>query len=291
MGITHGSLESGIGMFDYAAEMKGWKNVFHCEINPFCQKVLKYYWPHAKSYTDVFGFDGTLWRGKVDVITCGFPCQPFSVAGKRKGSDDDRHIWPENMRIIREAKPTFVLAENVPGILTIENGMVFERVCLDLENEGYEVTPFIIPAVATDKVHRRDRVWIVAYKYIADTKREGLQKSEQSEQQQHLLNAERNDTHAADTADFRLQRSLKADRGQRPEPYDQLINGCSRKRDETWLEAATRLCRVDDGYAGRLDTQAISKSKWRTESLKAIGNTIVWEIAFKIFQSMETLIY
>lgn len=102
-------------------------------------------------------------EGRVDLFTGGFPCQPFSQAGKRRGTDDDRYLWPEMLRVIRLVKPRWVIAENVRGLLTMQNGMVFEQVCLDLENSGYEVQPFIIPAVAVNAPHRRDRIWFVAH--------------------------------------------------------------------------------------------------------------------------------
>ncbi len=100
--MTHGSLFSGIGGFDLAAEWMGWENVFHCEWNPFGQKVLKHYWPNAISYEDITKTDFTVHRGKIDIITGGFPCQPYSSAGKRKGKDDERHLWPSMLRAIRE---------------------------------------------------------------------------------------------------------------------------------------------------------------------------------------------
>ena len=101
--------------------------------------------------------------GGFDLLTGGFPCQPFSAAGKRKGTEDDRHLWPEMLRVIRETKPTFVLGENVGGFLTWSGGLVFEQVCTDLEGSGYEVFPVVIPAVSLNAPHRRDRVWIVAH--------------------------------------------------------------------------------------------------------------------------------
>src|SRR4029077_4695613 len=94
----------------------------------------------------------------------GFPCQPFSAAGKRRGTEDDRHLWPEMFRIIQTFKPTWIVAENVRGLATWNNGLVLEQVCTDLEGQGYEVQPFIIPAVAVNAPHRRDRIWFVAYK-------------------------------------------------------------------------------------------------------------------------------
>ena len=108
-------------------------------------------------------FDGKEYRGRIDIISGGFPCQPFSMAGKRKGTEDERYLWHEMLRAIQEIKPKFVIAENVFGITNIDGGMVFEQVCLDLEAEGYEVQPFIIPAAAKNAPHRRDRVWFVAY--------------------------------------------------------------------------------------------------------------------------------
>ena len=102
-------------------------------------------------------------EGRIDLVTGGFPCQPFSQAGKRRGTDDDRYLWPEMLRVIRLAEPRWVVAENVRGLLTMQNGMVFEQVCADLENSGYEVQSFIIPAVALNAPHRRDRIWFIAH--------------------------------------------------------------------------------------------------------------------------------
>ncbi len=164
--MNHGSLFSGIGGFDLAAEWMGWNNVFHCEIDPFGQKVLNYYWPNAISYEDITKTDFAIWRGKIDIITGGFPCQPFSAAGKRKGTEDDRHLWPQMLRAIQEIAPVWVVGENVSGLVNWSGGLVFEQVQLDLEAEGYEVQPVILPAVSVNAPHRRDRVWFVAYRAI-----------------------------------------------------------------------------------------------------------------------------
>jgi DNA (cytosine-5)-methyltransferase 1 len=161
--MRHGSLFSGIGGFDLAAEWMGWENVFHCEWMEFPRKVLDYYFPNADSHIDICKTDFKKYEGTIDIITGGFPCQPFSMAGKRKGTDDERYLWGEMLRAIQEIKPTYVIAENVFGITNIDGGMVFEQVCLDLENEGYEVQPFIIPAAAKNAPHRRDRVWFIAF--------------------------------------------------------------------------------------------------------------------------------
>lgn len=110
--MNHASLFSGIGGFDLAAREVGWNNVFQCEIDPFCQSVLKYYFPKTVLYEDIERTDFTSWKGKIDVPTGGFPCQPFSVAGQRKGADDNRYLWPEMLRVIRETRPLWVIDEN-----------------------------------------------------------------------------------------------------------------------------------------------------------------------------------
>ena len=144
--MTHGSLFSGIGGFDLAAEWMGWKNKFHCEWNPFGQKVLKYYWPDAELFSDITKSDFTKYEGTIDIISGGFPCQPYSTAGLRRGKEDDRHLWPEMLRAIREVKPSWVVGENVRGLISWNGGMVFDEVQADLEAEGYEVQPFLLPA-------------------------------------------------------------------------------------------------------------------------------------------------
>lgn len=161
--MKHGSLFSGIGGPDLAAEWMGWENVFHCEWNPFGQKVLKYYWPKAISYDDITKTDFTIHRGKIDILTGGFPCQPYSTAGLRKGKEDERHLWPEMLRAIREIKPRWVVGENVLGLVSWDGGLVFQEVQADLEAEGYEVQPYVLPAASVGAPHRRDRVWFVAY--------------------------------------------------------------------------------------------------------------------------------
>ncbi len=169
--MVHGSLFSGIGGFDLAAQWMGWENKFHCEINEFGQKILKYYWPNAISYSDITKTDFTIHRGSIDILTGGFPCQPFSLAGKRKGTEDDRHLWPEMLRAIREIQPTWIVGENVYGIINWSKGLVFEQVQIDLEAEGYEVQSVILPACSLDAPHRRDRVWFVAYRNIEQRER------------------------------------------------------------------------------------------------------------------------
>ena len=161
--MTHGSLFSGIGGFDLAAEWMGWDNIFHCEWNPFGQKVLKHHFPNSISYNDITKTDFSIHRGKIDILTGGFPCQPYSSAGKRLGKADERHLFPEMLRAIKEIKPRWVIGENVRGLVSWNGGMVFHEVCDDLEREGYEVQPFLIPAAGVNAPHQRQRIWFVAF--------------------------------------------------------------------------------------------------------------------------------
>ena len=161
--MKHGSLFSGIGGFDLASEWMGWDNEFHCEWEDFPRKILKHYWPEAVSYGDIKETDFTIWRNKIDILTGGFPCQPYSSAGKRLGKEDDRHLWPEMLRAIREIKPRWIVGENVRGLVNWSEGLVFEEVCAELEAEGYKVQPFLLPACGVGAPHRRDRIWFVAY--------------------------------------------------------------------------------------------------------------------------------
>jgi DNA (cytosine-5)-methyltransferase 1 len=152
-------LFSGIGGFSLGLESAGMETVAFCEKDSFCRKVLTQHWPNVPIHEDIRDLDGRIYRGTVDVVCGGFPCQPFSVAGLRQGKDDDRHLWPEMLRVIRESQPRWVIGENVSGFIR----MALDDVCADLEREGYEVRTFVLPACAVDARHRRDRVWIVGY--------------------------------------------------------------------------------------------------------------------------------
>ena len=143
--MTHASLFSGIGGFDLAAEWAGWTNAFNCEIDPFCRTILKYHFPNAKQYEDIRTADFTIWKDRIDVLTGGFPCQPFSLAGKWRGTEDDRYLWPAMLDVIRTVRPRWVVGENVYGIVNWSEGLVFEQVCADLEAAGSA-----LPTVGTD---------------------------------------------------------------------------------------------------------------------------------------------
>lgn len=186
--MRHATLFSGVGAPELAAYWLGWENAFHCEINPFCQQVLNYWFNKSECYEDITKTDFRKWEGKIDVLTGGFPCQPFSVAGRRKGAEDNRYLWPEFRRAIREVKPRWIVGENVAGIISMvqpgkeidvevsstqqsesdketihEQEFVIETICRDLESEGYTVQPIVIPACAIGAPHRRDRVWFIAH--------------------------------------------------------------------------------------------------------------------------------
>lgn len=190
--ISHAPLFTGINGFGHAADVLGWRQPMHCEINDFCQRIIQYYWKNSKPYYDITKTDFTIWRGKIYVLSGGFPCQPFSNAGNRNGVDDHRYLWPEYLRAIRESKPLAVVGENVTGLLTMEQHEMFARVdsrgivrfenydqyeavysrqatmlvndiCRDLEKEGYAVQPFVVPAAGVGAPHKRDRIWFIAY--------------------------------------------------------------------------------------------------------------------------------
>ena len=268
--MKHLDLFSGIGGFALAVDAV-WPNAEHefCEIDPYCQQVLKKHFPNSKihgdiktlAYTDngrsaqqkleAAGHKQCDRKPKFDLLTGGFPCQPFSTAGKRRATADDRHLWPEMLRIIRETSPTWILGENVAGIINL----ALEQVCLDLEAEGYEVQPFVIPACAINAPHRRDRVWIIAH-------RKG-QQCERSEQE----------------GSFSGQPEAQAG--------DRDSNAADWSRN--WVEIATELCGVDDGLPVELDGFKLTKAQHRTQRLKALGNGIVPQVAIEILKAIKAL--
>ena len=154
---THIDLFSGIGGFALAANAAGYDTQVFCEQDDYCTRVLNRHWPGVPVIRDIREFDGTQWRG-AGLLTGGFPCQPFSQAGEQRGEEDDRHLWPEMFRIIKEARPRGVRGENVAVIIK----MALDDVLSQLEGEGYTTGAVVLPACALNAPHRRDRVWLVA---------------------------------------------------------------------------------------------------------------------------------
>ena len=267
-------LFSGIGGFSYGLEKTGFKTVAFCEVDKYCKLVLQKHWKGVKIYNDVkeitkerLEADGV---EAPDIITGGFPCQPFSVAGKQKGTSDDRYLWPEMFRIIKEFKPRWVIGENVKGITNIQDGMVFETVCTDLEGEGYEVRAFNIPAAGVGAPHRRERIWIVGHSKhdgSSTSKIErgdneinaGTQKGSNSSSEFKRTSGSRNNEDVANAGAGRraLQKTEIPTRG----------NGTEH---QSWWQSEPDVGRVAHGVPGRV------------HRLKALGNSIVPKIAEEI---------
>lgn len=327
MALVHGSLFSGIGGFDLAAEWMGWENAFHCEWNPFCQKILKHYWPNATSYEDITKTDFTIWRRRVDVLTGGFPCQPYSVAGKQLGTEDERHLWPEMLRAIREIKPTWVVGENVRGLVNWSGGLVFEQVQADLEAEGYEVLPFLLPAASVGAPHRRDRIWFIAYaesqrgskrvrKKVNNSRREN---SEHFPERSEIRNWDKTVSGTGITANASISigrqvcRYETCDRGkikkftincnfsgnesftnshgrrQSSEEYRQTESGFSAKEmfPDDWQNFPTQSPVCYGDDGFSTQLDGITFSKWRNESIKGGGNAVVVPLVYQIFKSIQ----
>lgn len=281
----------------------GWENVFHCEWMEFSRKVLDYYFPNADSHIDICKTDFKKYEGTIDVISGGFPCQPFSTAGKRKGTDDERYLWHEMLRAIQEIKPKFVIAENVFGITNIDGGMVFEQVCLDLEAEGYEVQPYIIPAAAKNAPHRRDRVWFIAYSNVNDgrspnreSRCEESKADGKGKQSVHFRTCTTsNEGNASDTKCYGLEHrhesrnisSEKTTTRRERSKFTTDIKANGGKSNWQLFPTQSPICGGDDGLPTQLD--GITFSKWRAESIKGYGNAIVPQVALELFQVIEKI--
>jgi len=282
--MNHGSLFSGIGGFDLAAEWAGWNNTFHCEWNPFGQRVLKHHFPNSISYNDITKTDFSIHEGNIDILSGGFPCQPYSTAGLRKGKEDERHLWPQMLRAIREIKPSWVVGENVRGLINWGGGVVFHEVQTDLEAEGYEVLPFLLPACAVNAPHRRDRIWFVAY---AHDKR-GSSRLRQIQKENGKIsewdnNAEPSNTNNEFTTNASSNGGGKNNRTRKT----RFINKKSKTNNWETFPTESALCGGNDGISRELD--GITFSKWRNESIKAYGNAIVPQVAYEIFKTINQI--
>lgn len=342
--MTHLDLFSGIGGFALAAKWGGFETVGFCEINPYCQELLKLRFPGVKIYNDIrrltheqFIADSEGWESrkqterkgrknisggniKIDLLTGGFPCQPFSCAGRRRGTEDDRFLWPEMFRVIKEFRPRWIIGENVNGITNMvesggEIGMegagdtdaedgngissdgILWGIIESLEDLGYSIQPLVIPACAVGAPHRRDRIWIIAHRN-SDTVR-------------HAANSDQlHDDHAGhgagevcgkqrwETTEIQGCSIDNYTRREGLEGHARNGHGSEGRQNPAgsvfqagwecdWLEVASALCRVDDGLPVSLDGFKLSKSKHREERLKGLGNAIVPQIAFEIMRKIR----
>lgn len=272
----------------------GWTNVFQCEKDVFCRRVLQYYWPGAVCYEDVRGFDAKGYRGMVDIVSGGFPCQPFSVAGKRKGTEDDRFLWPEMCRVIREVRPRWVVGENVFGLVNWNRGVVFEQVCAELEAQGYKVWPVVLPAAGVGAPHRRERVWVVAYaggdgcmghSGSAEVNKGGVQ---EGVDKRYGVEGLPGDGAASDADGIERYEGGLYTNG--PEKAGRYTGSCgSWDYGRPWknFPVESPVCDGDDGVPGGLD--GIAVSKWRNESIRAAGNAIVPQVVLQIFRVIERM--
>lgn len=276
--MTHLSLFSGIGGLDLAAEAAGFRTVGQCEWADYPTKVLEKHWPDVPRWRDIRtltkdGFYERTGMRTVDIISGGFPCQPFSLAGRRKGKEDDRYLWPEMLRVIDELRPSWVVGENVVGIVT----MALDQVLFDLEAQGYKARAFIIPACGVNAPHRRDRVAIVAHANCTERREDkfsghepnGEDAGRAKEASQFGAPGEDGGNWAvANTNCNRLeeQAERKREQGQQTRRADLAGSGL-------W-ETEPAVGRVVDGFPGRVDR------------LKCLGNAVVPQQFYPIFKAI-----
>lgn len=315
--MTHIDLFSGIGGFALAADyVFGEVEHTFVEIDPFCQAVLKKHWPESEIHGDIKTFTNTssdrlagggapatIEEGREprseqsgelarrskrphSLLTGGFPCQPFSAAGRRQGTADNRYLWPEMFRVIREFQPQWVIAENVGGLVTWNEGLVLEQVCTDLESENYEVQPLIIPAASVNAPHRRDRVWIIAHRSEQGWSGNGIEGAGRSGFSGGVRQDKDQNSDAQNPDLKRSRGRMESDRqilgSERPEAEDARSSW-----SKNWIEVAAELCSVDDGLPIELGELKLSKAGHRKEQLKAYGNAIVPQVAVEIMKVLK----
>ena len=270
--LTHLSLFSGIGGLDLAAEWAGFTTVGQCEFADYPTKVLEKHWPDVPRWRDIRTLTKESFYERtgirtVDVISGGFPCQPFSVAGKQKGKGDDRYLWPEMLRVITELRPRCVVGENVPGIIKIAAGQVVK----DLERAGYHVVVFNFEAAAVGAWHRRSRVFFTGLADVADADGSGLQGRKQPE--------------TPDAAEDAGEQPSRGPAGECSEAvYDAMRSGCA--GDARWeksQELADGRCWADEPDVGRV-AHGIPA---RVDRLKCLGNAVVPQQAYPIFRALK----
>jgi DNA (cytosine-5)-methyltransferase 1 len=269
--LTHLSLFSGIGGLDLAAEWAGFVTAGQCEAADYPTRILEKHWPGVPRWRDIRTLDKESFYGHtglqtVDVISGGFPCQPFSCVGKRRGSKDDRFLWPEMLRVIKAIRPAWVVGENVAGFID----MALDTALSDLEAQGYQARAFVIPACGVDAPHERQRVFIVA---CADGVPAQLQRARQA----RLI------TGGADVADANYRSWLKRRDGQFQSVAEadgrRLADGRRTAPDVPgqWWKAEPGVGRVADGVSHRVDR------------LRCLGNAVVPQQAYPVFKAIHTI--
>ena len=304
------SLFGGIEGFGLAGHKMGWNVVASVEWEEFPQMVIKKNFPNTEIHGDIKQFDGRKYRGTIDIVCGGFPCQPYSLAGKRKGKDDDRHLWPQMLRVIREVQPTWVIGENVPGLVNWSEGVVFEEVQSDLEAEGYEVQSFILPAAGVGAPHRRDRVWIVAYSYSIGHRGGNMQSQPDKQKEREVYKNQQHRDRIWGQTEGCSAVASNPNSGRLPsQKHRQAQSGwfAETSFSTDWQNFPTQspVCNGNDGISAGLvryilrtggdcyteeEAEKEAKriiSKVRAEGIKAGGNAIVHQVALQIFKAIE----
>jgi len=265
--MKHLDLFSGIGGFSLAAHWAGFETVGFCEIESYCRQVLKKHWPEVPIHNDVRELDGNEY-GSIDLITGGYPCQPFSLAGARKGHDDHRHLWPEMLRVIAQARPTWVVAENVTGHIT----MGLDTVLTDLESEGYAARAVVIPACGINAPHRRDRVWIMANTQGLHDRRSHTNPNQRQKQKPG------NRSCATNVANTNAARPQEREIFARRKSQARSTHERQAAERADWWPTEPGVGRVANGVPSRVDR------------IKGLGNAIVPQVAFQILKPIAKLL-
>ena len=269
-------LFSGIGGFSLGLERAGMSTVAMCEKDPYCRKILAKHWPDLKIHEDIRNLDGKRYAESIDLVCGGFPCQPFSVAGKRKGTNDDRHLWPEMLRVIKESRPRWVIGENVFGFVN----MALDDVQADLEREHYTVRKFVLPAVAVDAKHRRDRIILIAYSNspaVWDrTERQEIGRDHLQAGRQTITPNDGTAQSLANTQSERVQ-GLWSGREQEPHAHErQELPMCESQRPRpTYWETEPCVGRVADGVPNRVDRIRGLGNAVVPQLIQAIGELVI----------------
>lgn len=289
--MTHGSLFSGIGGFDLAAEWMGWENVFHCEKDIYCRRLLKKLFPKSILLNDIKTADFTIFRGIIDIITGGDPCQPNSVAGLGKGTADDRFLWPEMFRAIREIQSAWVTNENVVG--SVSNGVLDIKIN-DLGSLGYSCQAYNIPAEAVGALHQRERIWLVAYNADFDRNNKASRQISGSEEKEQALERQQHEVYKfgepvdlwINNTNADIKRFKKFNASQESEIFTEGLSryfgfGADAHGNFTRDEIKSGIIRMLNGLPEGMDYNE------RGKRIKALGNSIVPQVVFEIFKGIE----